>query len=179
MNLKFDLRKLRDLVEGLDDLKDEHSNVQRLALNRTIDWLYTRVVRKLADETGMQQKRVRMVVKKIPAMKGSLEAKIVSRDRYTSLKDFNPRQTKKGVVASPWHKKHLFPHTFIGPGGHVYKRQKAGGIKKLFGPAIPKEMIKEEVSGKLLTEAMRVQYGRHLEFFSNRAMERVKGKHGI
>ena len=76
---------------------------------------------------------------------------MVARDATLSLKEFSPRQTKAGVSAAPWGKRRVFPHSFIGKNGHVFVRGKVDGkrvgrlpIYKLFGPNIPKEMVKDE-----------------------------------
>jgi hypothetical protein len=82
---------------------------------------------------------------------------IICRDVTLSLKEFSPRKASLGIIANPWGKKRLFPHAFFGPGGHVFERtpskpQRRGPrpihsglpIRKLFGPALPKEMVKDE-----------------------------------
>jgi len=77
---------------------------------------------------------------------GSGQYEIIARDVTLSLKDFAPRQTAKGVSAAPWGKRRVFPHTFIGPNEHVFVRLGRARlpVKKLFGPSIPKEMVKDE-----------------------------------
>jgi hypothetical protein len=182
--VEFDLRKMRDLGEGLLELGESAENSRRLALNRTLDWTYTRVVRKVTDATGIQSKRVRLIIKKFPLKAGGETAAIRARDGYTSLKDFRPHQTAKGVSAAPWGKRRVFPGTFIGPNGHVYKREKSGPnsghrIVKLWGPAIPKEMTDEKAIRPILNEAMATIFPKHLEFFLDRAEERVKSKFGL
>ena len=65
-----------------------------------------------------------------------------------SLKEFGARQTAKGVSAAPWGKRRVFPHAFIAPtlGGHVFIREGRSRlpIRKLWGPAIPREMVKDQ-----------------------------------
>ncbi len=80
----------------------------------------------------------------------SLEYLILSRGGFISLKEFKSRQLKRGVSAAPWGKRQLFKSTF-GPnvgalGGHVFRRTTAARfpIEKLWGPAIPKEIVKDE-----------------------------------
>lgn len=181
MRLTLDTRGLSDLVKALGELKAEgNPDADRLALNRTLDWVYPRAIRKTAEITGMQQKRVRLVMRKLPARRGAalLQAAIVARDTFTSLKDFRPVQTKAGVVAGPWGKRRLFPHTFIGPNGHVFVRRKDGSLHKLFGPAIPNEMIRGEME-PVLEEARRVVFPKQLQFFRERAIDKAKSKHGV
>jgi hypothetical protein len=81
---------------------------------------------------------------------------IICRDVTLSLKEFSPRSDGHGISAKPWGKKRYFPHAFFGPGGHVFERKQQGTshrgprpkhsqlpIHKLWGPAIPKEMVKD------------------------------------
>jgi hypothetical protein len=178
---KLEAISLTRLGEALLDAPHEVQDAARLALNKTMDWVYPRVVKGVAKVTGIQQKRVRMLIKKHPAKHGGeLVASIRSRGQFTSLKDFMPRQTKKGVVAAPWGKRRVFAHTFIGPNGHVYKRLGKGRvpIEKLWGPAIPKEMIGETIV-PIVNEATQRVFPKNYEFYYDRAMEHVKEKFGL
>jgi hypothetical protein len=91
---------------------------------------------------------VRQALRTVPASNASLVYRIVAKGGYTSLKEFGARQVRRGVSAAPWGKRHLFQHAFIVPslGGHVFIRKGKGHgpIHKLFGPAIPAEMVKAE-----------------------------------
>lgn len=121
------------------------------AVNRVGDQVYTRVVRDVAKQTGAKQRRVRAVVekKKAWASSGSVY-RIVARDGFMPLKDFDARQVKKGVSAAPWGKRRIFRGTFMvaGLGGNVFRRlgHRRTPIKKLWGPAIPKEMVRGETA---------------------------------
>ncbi len=83
---------------------------------------------------------------------GGGQYEIIARDVTLSLKEFGPRQTGQGVSAAPWGRRIVFKHTFIGPNGHVFKNihkmnAKSGrrnAIEKLYGPNIPKEMVKDQ-----------------------------------
>lgn len=81
---------------------------------------------------------------------------IICRDVTLSLKEFTPRSDAHGVFAWPWGKRKYFPHAFFGPGGHVFERVSKLGTRrgprpthsqlpfhKLWGPAIPNEMVKD------------------------------------
>lgn len=84
------------------------------------------------------------------------EYEIVCRDVTLSLKEFSPRSDKHGIIANPWGRRQYFRHAFFGPGGHVFMRMTKNTrrgprpthsqlpIRKLWGPAIPKEMVKGE-----------------------------------
>lgn len=151
--LDIDARKIDVLAKAFKKLSsDGVSKIIYRSMNKVGDRTYTQVVRKLTAVTGAQQKRVRHVTKKIPASRTRPEFTIVSRDRHMSLKDFEPRQTRTGISTKAWGKRKVRPkdrpYSFFGPGGHVFVRQtrKRLPIKKLWGPAIPKEMMSREVS---------------------------------
>jgi hypothetical protein len=124
----------------------------------------TQTMRAVAAQAGVKYGAVKGVVSSRQAMgAGSGQYEIIARGATLSLKEFAPRQTAKGVSAAPWGKRRVFPHTFIGPGGHIFARKGKSRlpIHKLFGPAIPKEMVKDEaertfyrVSGELLGPAV-------------------------
>jgi len=127
-----------------------------VAIGRALDEVggktKTQVVRAVAKQAGVKYGRALDVIGSNSAFgAGNGEYRIIARDVTLSLKEFDPRRTSKGVSAAPWGKRRVFPHTFIGPNGHVFVRQMQGGhrarrlpIHKLFGPAIPKEMVQGE-----------------------------------
>jgi hypothetical protein len=126
------------------------ANIQpalRRAINHTGDKARTQVQRALVKQTGLKYGRIREALKTYPAGAG-LTYRIVARDGYVSLKEFAARQTAKGVSAAPWGRRRVFPHTFIVPslGGHVFERTSSTRlpIRKLWGPAIPNEMVKDQ-----------------------------------
>ena len=111
--------------------------------NRTM----TQVKRSVAKQAGVPVGRAGAALSKRQAMgTGQGSFTIVARDVTLSLKEFGARPTRAGVSAAPWNKRRVFPHTFIGPGGHVFVREGKSRlpIKKLWGPNIPKEMVKDE-----------------------------------
>jgi hypothetical protein len=124
----------------------------------------TVVIRQTAAQAGVKYGKAKGVINARQAMgAGGGQYEIIARDVTLSLKEFGPKRTGKGVSAAPWKKRRVFPHTFFGPGGHVYVREGRSRlpIKKLWGPNIPKEMVKDEaeatfyrVSGELLGPAV-------------------------
>jgi len=120
----------------------------RRAINHTGDKARTQISRVLVKQTGLKYSKVRQALRTMPASTASLVYRIIARGGYTSLKEFGARQTRKGVSASPWGKRRLFLHAFIAPslGGHVFIRKGKGHgpIHKLWGPALPAEMVKAE-----------------------------------
>jgi hypothetical protein len=122
-------------------------NAVSLALNRTATETRTALKRALQHQTGLPSAVVLKALKVRNANKFALSAAIVASGRHVPLADFKPRQTKAGVMASPWGRRQLFAHAFIGPtmGGHVFARKGRARlpIHELYGPAIPVEMVRE------------------------------------
>lgn len=129
----------------------------RRALNHTGDKVFTAVKRAVAKQVGVTQKVVvaKGGLRKSRASTTNLTYTIYSSGRHLSLKEFNARQIGAGTKASPWGKRRLFKSAFMGPrpgvvsgklGGHVFVREgsRRMPIKKLFGPSIPNEIVKEE-----------------------------------
>lgn len=124
----------------------------------------TQVTRAVAKQAGVKYRKAKSVLSSKQAMGTGMGAyEIIARDVTLSLKEFSPKQRAKGVVAAPWGRRLLFKHAFIGPNGHVYVRLTKARlpIKKLWGPNIPKEMVKDEsaatffrVSSELLGPAI-------------------------
>ena len=107
----------------------------------------TQVKRSTAAQAGVPYGKVNGVITVRQAMgAGGGEWSMTARDVTLSLKQFGPRKTAKGISAAPWKRRLVFPHTFFGPNGHVFVRRGASRlpIKKLFGPNIPKEMVKDQ-----------------------------------
>lgn len=143
-------------TKNLSELFDEARLSSIYAVSKAIDEVgnkvKTQVIRSVARQAGVKYGAVRNVIFVKQAMgEGSGKFVMVARDATLSLKEFGPRQTRAGVSAAPWGKRRVFPHTFIGPNGHVFARAMNEGkrvgrkpIYKLFGPNIPKEMVKDE-----------------------------------
>ena len=119
----------------------------RRAINHTGDKARTQVGRSLVKQTGLKYGKVREVLHTYRAG-SSLTYLIKALGGYVSLKEFAARQTQRGVSAAPWGKRRVFPHTFIvaSLGEHVFERKTDARypIRKLWGPAIPAEMVKDQ-----------------------------------
>lgn len=166
---------LPEVSAALDSLsKSQAKKAIAAALNRTLDAVYTRVVRAVSDEAGVKQKAVRAVTRKYGASSSRLYGEIYSRDRFLPLKAFTPSVTQHGVSAAPWGIRRLFPRTFIGPGGHVFRRL-AGErkIKKLWGPAIPREMIRG-ASARIVPAVVAEVFPKRLQHEIERALAQAK-----
>jgi len=168
-----DLKRFDNAIKALGSKKAR--DVYRLAINRTIDGAFTKVKPALAKQVGLSQAKTiaKGGVRKIRANYSALEGKIVSRGRHISLKEFKPRQFKAGTKASPWGKRQLFESAFMGPrpgavavklAGHVFVRSSSDRhpIEKLWGPAVPVEMVKEE-SAAAFESASRTIFPRRVE----------------
>ncbi len=107
----------------------------------------TQVKRAVAKQAGVSVGRAGSILSRSQAMgAGQGTFTIIARDVTMSLKEFSPRRTRAGVSAAPWGHRRTFPHTFFGPGGHVFVREGTSRlpVKKLWGPNIPKEMVKDQ-----------------------------------
>ena len=136
------LSRIRELLERAAKVSPQAT---ARALNRTAERARTEVTRALVKQTGLRFGVVRKATSLWRASPDSLSAEIRAKGGYTSLREFSARQTKKGVSAAPWGRRQVFDHAFIVKryGGHVYKREGARRfpILKLYGPAIPVEMV--------------------------------------
>lgn len=132
----------------------------RRAVNWTGDKARTRVTRTLVKQTGAKYAAVRRALKIKRANYGAMEYRITAFGGFISLKEFSPRQRRDGVSAAPWGRRIVFKHAFISAamGGHVFIRELSGDkrvprlpIKKLWGPAIPREMLKGDTEKAFVT----------------------------
>lgn len=120
------------------------------AINHEMAKANTAVKRELRDETGIKARDIARALKRQRAKSNYLTAQITARGGAMPLKYFNARQLKMGVRAKPWNKTRKFKSAFIvkSLAGHVFIRssKKRLPIEMLWGPAIPKEMIKRPVT---------------------------------
>lgn len=146
--LEVDTTAFKRLASKLAGVGKNIAPALSRALNHTGDKARTRVVRALVKQTGAKYGVVRKVLTTRLASSGMLSYRIIGAGGYMSLKEFGARQTRKGVSAAPWNRRRVFPHTFIvgSLGGHVFERKGKSRlpIRKLWGPAIPKEMLKDQ-----------------------------------
>jgi hypothetical protein len=113
------------------------------------------VTRALAKQTGVKYGAVKkaLLVQRANYDRGVF--RITAKGGYISLKEFGARQTKAGVSAMVWGKRRVFPHSFISQklGGHVFVRmgKDRKPIRKMWGPALPNELIKDETAAVFLS----------------------------
>ena len=150
VELRVDASEIRSLEKRIATAGNQAPHVIRRGLNRAGDKTRTKVIRVLRDQTGAKYGAIKKALKVKRATYGRLEYRIDASGQHLSLKEFGARQGKKGVSAAPWNKRQVFKHTFgpkiKGLGGHVFVRttNERVPIEKLWGPAIPKEMVKDE-----------------------------------
>ncbi len=152
VSMRRDGEGLTHFGRALAALGDETKarTAMRRAINKTSARAYTQVKRAVAKQVGAPQATVIKYgeLQRIPAMGSSLSSRIVSAGGYLPLKHFGARRTKRGVSAAPWGKRRVFRSTFFVTklGGQVFKRLpgQRDGIEKLWGPAIPRELVQGE-----------------------------------
>ena len=149
-----DLNALVSVENVLRQLGNQAPHAIRRAVNRTGDKALTQVTRALAKQTGVKYGVVKRALTVQRANFGRATYRISSRGGYISLKEFNARQTKNGVSAMVWGKRRVFPHSFISEklGGHVFVRmgRARNPIRKMWGPALPAELVKDETAAAFL-----------------------------
>jgi hypothetical protein len=148
LRITIDTRDFERLAKAFAEVGKNIKPALAHAINRTGDKARTQVTRSLGKQMGLPYGAVRKALVTIPASGDRLVYKIVAKGGYMSLKEFGAVQKPKGVQAAPWGKRRVFPHTFIVPslGGHVFERvgRSRLPIRKLWGPAVPKELVKDQ-----------------------------------
>jgi len=150
VDLRIDTTRIAKLGDILVIVGKNEPVAAARALNRTAGETKTALTAALASQTGLGARNVGKALFISRASAGALSAAIVARGGFMPLKEFDARQTRNGVSAAPWGKRRVFRHTFIpkkgGLGGNVYVRKGKARfpLHKLFGPAIPRELPKDQ-----------------------------------
>ncbi len=159
---------LRRFQNQIGALGDKAPPALARAINRTVDMVYTQTVRSLVRQTAAPRAIVVASLRKRYASTsgGALEGAVQARGKELPLKLFKPKQFKAGTKATVWGKRQMFTGAFIYAGnyksgklvsgGHVFRNtrgfnSKSGRnnkIEKMFGPSIPKEMVKDETAAQ-------------------------------
>ena len=136
--LSSDIKQLRNNLSKLE------REVLPQAINRSINRVgaksQTQVRRHVAKEVGITQKALnqRGFFSRIRSNLRTQTFSIIVKYGAIPLKDFNPRQTAKGVTAKAWGKRKTYEGAFVSEklGRHVYVRKTKNRlpIKKLYGP---------------------------------------------
>lgn len=117
------------------------------AMNREGRKTMVQVKRALVHQTSIKSAMVSASLRFRSATSTRLETRIEGRGSAVPLIRFGAREGPRGVSAFVWGRQQTFEHTFIvARFGNVYKRtgRARGPIESLYGPAIPKELVKDE-----------------------------------
>ena len=143
------------------------------ALNSEGTKVRTQVRRALTQQTGAKAALISSETRTIRSSFANLSYTIEARGDYLGLSHFGPRQFGYGVRAKPWGRWQRFESAFLvgslANNAFVREGKARLPIKKMFGPAIPKEMVRdatrdafEAAQPQVLAEATR-QIGRLLQ----------------
>ena len=136
------------------------------ALNSEGDKVRTAVRRALRQQTGAKVALINRETRSFRSTFSNLVYTIEACGDHLGLSHFAPRQFRYGVRAKPWGRFQRFEGAFLigSLGNNAFVRETAARlpIKKMFGPAIPKEMVQhetkrafEEAQPDVLAEALR------------------------
>ncbi len=159
------------------------------AINKLGSKLLTAVRRDVAQETGAKYGRVMKAIKADKAHPNRLFFRIVATDQAMKLSDFarTLRAGAKNPSAAPWNKSRRFKGAFVirfkSGATEIVKRigrhNKSGKIKMLWGPIIPKEMIRPgNPSTKRIIEAIPIGLAPVLMHELEQAVARAKAASG-
>jgi hypothetical protein len=117
------------------------------ALNSEGNKVRTQVRRALRQQTGAKAALINRETRAIRSSFSNLTYTIEARGDYLGLSHFSPRQFAYGVRAKPWGRWQRFDSAFLvgSLAGNAFVREGRARlpIKKMFGPAIPKEMLQD------------------------------------
>lgn len=151
------------------------------AINRTVQMMRTRVTRALVQQTSAPRSAVvaALTTRQAYPGGGSLQGEIVAKGKPLPLKLFKPKESGSGTVAKVWGGSRFYQGAFIKSGrplkggkadrgglGHLGGRRVVLGgdvfhrsgksrlpIEKMYGPAIPVEMVKDQSAWVFTAEA--------------------------
>ena len=172
-----------DIIRGLNKFERQFvPQALNKSLNRVGTGVATVVRRDVAKEAGITQRTLKQrgFFSQFRSKVKTLTYQFVVRWGSIPLKDFNPKQTKQGVVAKAWGIKQLYDNAFKvdSLGGHVFvrKTKKRLPIKKLYGP-IPARIANsdrvEKKVGQTINERLPRELSRNLAFYIKRALGSV------
>lgn len=172
------------VIRDLDQTRRHFENAVRLvgedrakvafnrALNSEGQKVRTLVRRELRKQTGAKAELIARETKGIRSTFSTMAYTIEAKGGFLGLSHFNPRQFSYGVRAKPWGRSQRFERAFIVSklSNNVFtntreysdKSGRNNKLGKMFGPAIPREMMRdatrdafEKAQPDVLTEARR------------------------
>lgn len=153
VNIRVDFKPvIADIKKALSRYSEE---VQRRALYNALNHegaiLYTATKRNLVAQTSIKYSRVSSHLKEIKAHPNKLTYMIVAKDTATRLQDFRGGGKPGGKARYfVWNRSRTFKGAFMIttksgqtiPVKRIAKGHGAGSLKGLYGPIMPKEMIR-------------------------------------
>ena len=119
-----------------------------MALNKEGRKAYTAHRRELVKQTSIPRPVVAAALRFDSARRNRLETRITGSGRHLPLSVFKPRQFSYGVRAKVWGRHQTYRSAFLvrGFGNEAFKRvgQARLPIERLWGPAVPSEMLRDE-----------------------------------
>lgn len=174
-----------DIKSVMRQLDTVERKVLPMALNRTMNRVgssaNTIVRRHVAKDAGITQKALksRGFFAHVRSKVRTLTFSIIVKWGAIPLKDFNPRQTKRGVTAKAWGTRQVYDGAFIvdSLGRHVFvrKTKKRLPIKKLYGPIPSRLASQDSVSdavGRMIEERLPPEIDRNIEYYARRELSK-------
>lgn len=144
----IDASDLNHWIKACEEAPKKGAAAMRMAVNDAGNAARTRVIRTLATQMGLPVSTVRQGLQIKPAGR-ELIYEINSAGGYLTLRSFDAVQRRAGVSARPWGVRRIFRGTFIvrSLGGQVFRRTTRARfpIVKLWGPAMPRELVRDKV----------------------------------
>lgn len=141
------LRLYQQMVEELGEGKA--ATVMARAMNHEGAKTYTAVKRTLQKQTDIPRGMIIAATKFRSTSRQNLRTIISGSGKELPLRLFQPKRIKTGVSAKVWGTRQKFRSAFIvnSAGGNVFHRltRQRLPIQRMFGPSIPKEMVKDQV----------------------------------
>lgn len=144
IDVEFEKSEIEKLLSSLP--KKDVQTVFKRAIVHEGKKFRTAEKRALAEITGLPVGRVAKALNSRVSAK-ALEFVLTARGKYTTLKEFKPVQTPRGVMASPWGRRQMFESAFkVKTFDDVFVRDgpARGPISPIYGPAIPIELVREK-----------------------------------
>lgn len=150
------LVRFREAVKTLGEGKARSAYAR--AINRSGADASKEVAPALTKATGLPKRTAPKALRRhvLRATPSRLAYQIVATGGDVRLKFFKPRETRKGVTASPWNKRQLYPGTFLRAGWWPKRVPKPNWNRQVFrrvgdkfenvrsGLYIPEELMKGE-----------------------------------
>jgi hypothetical protein len=175
LTLKSDIKQLKRSLNKFE------RQVIPQATNRTINRVggkvQTQVRRHVAKEVGITQKALnqRGFFSRVRSSVRTLTFSVIVKYGAIPLKDFNPRQTARGVTAKAWGNRKTYDGAFVSEklGRHVFVRKtgKRLPIKKLYGP-IPSRLTTtpavERKVADVVNDSFMIEMRRNIKFYADK-----------